>query len=189
MAQARAKTNKPEAAKWEPVQTVEGYVNAVRHLCRGPYHKSIGKRAWDDPQILWLIPDSWYSEARCAGIEKICRDACRAKGSSMIWIRWGDHSTTLRAIKCTDTGKIEKVAEPDDPHITVYMGHSEKFDYECHLYLVYDPENPEVPLRLAQSPRTQLRLRRHQHSQADYIPGPEKTSQQGPRPASPPAQP
>lgn len=69
--------------------------------------------------------------------------------TTKIWIRKYDHGTT-RTFTQTARGKIERTISEDDPHITVYMGHSEDYLYEGHIYIGYSKANPYIPARLAE---------------------------------------
>ncbi|KAL3476674.1 hypothetical protein BJX99DRAFT_258224 [Aspergillus californicus] len=84
------------------------------------------------------------------GIEAICRQACAYTGSTIVWVRAIDHRTTQVTSAPGRRGQRRVIYEPSDPHITVYMGRSDEYDYEGHLYCAYSRSAPSVPTRLAE---------------------------------------
>ncbi|KAL4809868.1 hypothetical protein BDV18DRAFT_156247 [Aspergillus unguis] len=128
--------------------TVNGYVEAVKRVRVMEIRREVGGGTVDDPTIRWTCHPKDNPYGRVAAIEALCRAACRVMRTSIIWVRWGDHSST-RTISVTADHRIQKTVGPDDPHITVYMGNSFEYDYEGHLYIAYSKQNPRLPERLA----------------------------------------
>ncbi|BCS21950.1 uncharacterized protein APUU_30175S [Aspergillus puulaauensis] len=140
----------PPAGRNGMKMTVRGYVRAVERLLEeDPVIEPVGSGTVDDPRIIWISKADDRPRGRVAGIERICRLACAEMKTTKIWIRKYDHGTT-RTFTQTARGKIERTISEDDPHITVYMGHSEDYLYEGHIYIGYSKANPYIPARLAE---------------------------------------
>ncbi|KAL2843404.1 hypothetical protein BJX68DRAFT_270136 [Aspergillus pseudodeflectus] len=131
----------PEVNKMS-VRSYVDTVNDLRDKAAAARHRD-GKGAYDDPEIIWLVAPPRGPPGRREGILKMCREACELMGTKRVWIRALDHATT-RTI--TRTGP-RRTARPEDytttikaafPHITVYMGASCAYEYEGHLYCLYE---------------------------------------------------
>ncbi|KAL4962942.1 uncharacterized protein BDV14DRAFT_202385 [Aspergillus stella-maris] len=119
--------------------TVSGYARMVDKLRTFPYRRAVGAGTNEDPRIMWMCNANLNPEGRAEAIERICRNACKEKGVTKIWIRKEDHRTT-RTFAVTRTGakEVEKTVSMDDPHFTVYMGDGSEYLYEGHIYVGYN---------------------------------------------------
>ncbi|KAL4915863.1 hypothetical protein BDW62DRAFT_203315 [Aspergillus aurantiobrunneus] len=138
------------AQQWQQARkmTALGYARAVSRLRDSVVTREVGAGTSTDPLISWICEPVDRPRGRIEGIEALCRDACKLKGTTRIWVRMGDHSST-RTFSVTAQRRTEKNVSGDDPHVTVYMGNSVEYEYEGHLYLAYSQEDSRIPCRLA----------------------------------------
>ncbi|KAL4804595.1 hypothetical protein BDV18DRAFT_161690 [Aspergillus unguis] len=152
------------ARQQAPSGSGSSYDIRVRRLRGADITRRVGSgTSPTDPLIRWICP-TVSDRDRMYAIDNICREACSITGSTMVWVRSIDHRTTR--INSGRGGRNNRggsrrggtVYVPADPHITVYMGRSEEFDYEGHLYVAYHHSAPHIPARLA-DPRERERPR------------------------------
>ncbi|KAI1806202.1 hypothetical protein F4811DRAFT_512226 [Daldinia bambusicola] len=119
-----------------------------------PHNRTIGSGSHDDPMIMWMCSVT-ANPNRTQGCEHVSRQGCRVTGTKFVWLRHVDHDTTR-----TRTRSGRRRAARTDPHLTVFLSRTgEYYEYEGHLFLVYDRSLPgKVPKRMAE--RQDLRLHR-----------------------------
>ncbi|KAL4875600.1 hypothetical protein BJY04DRAFT_223838 [Aspergillus karnatakaensis] len=103
--------------------SLDKYVQIVDGLATAQFAASIGEGTVGNPYVHWLC-DLDREQGRVALDHKCTRS----------YVGFGDHR--------------EEVYEEDDPHLTVYMGNSESYVYEAHIYVTYH-KGSRVPSRLA----------------------------------------
>ncbi|KAL2845914.1 hypothetical protein BJY01DRAFT_247428 [Aspergillus pseudoustus] len=141
--QLEVKNQNPASYGHKAKMTEKGYSLAVKDLALRTKNsqRTDGTGTEDDPEIIWLCSAPTRDPRRVEGILKICREACKLKSTNRTWVRAIDHNTarTLTWSRtCTRRGVGVHVQHgPCDPHITVYMGESDQYDYEGHLYVYY----------------------------------------------------
>ncbi|KAL3418661.1 hypothetical protein PVAG01_10377 [Phlyctema vagabunda] len=109
------------------------------------YHRVIGRGTSGDPKLMWIC-DVTRNRERTEGCENVCREGCEITSTCYAWIRHVDHDTT----RTRSRGGRRMVRT--DPHITVYLSSDpRRFEYEGHLFLVYDRHHAgKVPKRMAE---------------------------------------
>ncbi|KAL4948255.1 hypothetical protein BDW69DRAFT_189429 [Aspergillus filifer] len=110
----------------------------VQRLNNKVWCRETGAGSVEDPKIMWMLQPIDDPEGRVEAIEGLCRDACKEKQVTNIWVRKEDHTTTRTfAVSRTGPWDVEKTVSTSDPHFTVYMGNSCEYTYEGHIYVSY----------------------------------------------------
>ncbi|KAJ4388332.1 hypothetical protein N0V85_007668 [Neurospora sp. IMI 360204] len=134
------------------------------------YHKSPFVGTEDDPAVYWM--ENWagcssnVSINQVQGTEKLCREEAKALGFMCVVIRSGVRSKTnldkedgtILTEFNVKTGHYQNVVADDDPHITVYMGHSlDELAVQGHIYIVWD-RKAIFDMRLVKDPLTERKI-------------------------------